>query len=644
MAALRAAAALAALASAAAQAQYSVDFASPSSGPGKTQAGKLTYQDAMPLGNGALTALAWANATAGGAGIMLAHQSAMSSHTELFKLAIVQLVVTPNPFAAGAYFNQTLRLDSATVLIYMGGSGPSDASALISIYADANSDAVLVDVSSPAGGAFSVTATVTSVRPNATRSYRPAFGFCSDIQSEPDVFVDPVPAAVRLRAPPPQTAAEAIRHASGAARPTRVLAAAGRLPAVGAFQPGSVIVYHRNVDSDGLTVNMTLFQQGIGNLVGATPDYWRDNQFGFVLDGGNGPALTRVSPSVLSSGAARTGAVQLRITALAVQTDSAATWLADLSAAVAAAPADPRPAHVAWWMGFWSRSYVSVNASQPATSDGFKLSQMYALTRYVQAVQSRNTIWPIKFNGMAFIAAMDSPDDRDWGPSNWWQNTRLPYGSMLIAGDFDLHRVVLDYYTSMSKLLAARTQAYWGHPGVWTTETHHLTGAYDMSDYGCGRPGSPSDPYPFQYMQSGYLHVDQGGDSGTGEWSLMALDYLSWTGDARYLPLAFAAADYFMNRYVSQYNATSGRFVVFPAQVGPALYRSPCQEGAKQILTLPLCDLRLRVHCQPTLTSRPPLFTHPQPRRCLRRSGATTTRRTRSGRTAARTTLQQSRA
>ena len=169
---------------------------------------------------------------------------------------------------------------------------------------------------------------------------------------------------------------------------------------------------------------------------------------------------------------------------------------------------------------------------------------------------------------------------------------------MLIAGDFDLHRVILDYYTNMAKLLGPRTQQYWGHPGVWTTETQHLTGAYDMSDYGCGRPGSPSDPYPYQYMQvrevartrpfccsqsapptapladalffssqSGYLHVDQGGDSGTGEWSLMAIDYFSWTNDARYLPLAFAAADYFMNRYVANLNASTGRYVVFPAQV-----------------------------------------------------------------------------
>ena len=132
---------------------------------------------------------------------------------------------------------------------------------------------------------------------------------------------------------------------------------------------------------------------------------------------------------------------------------------------------------------------------------------------------------------------------------------------MMIAGDYDLQAVILDYYMNILKLLGPRTQAYWNHSGMWTTETHHLTGAYDMSDYGCNRPSN----YPVNIMMSGYLHVDQGGDSGTGEYSLMALDYYNWFGSEKYLPLAFAAADYFMGHY--SVNSTTGRVVVFPAQV-----------------------------------------------------------------------------
>ena len=386
----RATLALAALA--AAQSEYSVTFSSPSAAPGRTQGGKDTFQDAMPLGNGRLTALGWANSTAGGLGLMLGHQNAMSSHTELFKLAIVQVAISPNPFSAGAYFNQTINPADGSLYVAMGGTGPADARAVLRAYADANSDALLVDVSSPAGVAFSLTATVLSVRPAAPFSYRPPFGWCSDVTAQPDVFVDPLPAPAPLHAPAPQTRAEAFRHASGVERPTRALAAQGRLPRVGAFQPGSIVIFHRNTDSDGLTVNETLFQQGLGSLVASTPDYWRDNQFGFALDGGSGPALTRASPSVLTSGAASAAPLQLRFTALAVQTASAAEWLTELAAAVSASSPDPRPAHEAWWAGFWSRSYVRVNSSQPGGA-GFGLSQMYALTRYVQAVQSRNTIW-----------------------------------------------------------------------------------------------------------------------------------------------------------------------------------------------------------------------------------------------------------
>jgi hypothetical protein len=64
-------------------------------------------------------------------------------------------------------------------------------------------------------------------------------------------------------------------------------------------------------------------------------------------------------------------------------------------------------------------------ACHGAPSLGGVLSQKYALTRYINAIQSRGTIFPIKFNGQAFTSYMDdgaaAPDYRNWGPSNWWQ-------------------------------------------------------------------------------------------------------------------------------------------------------------------------------------------------------------------------------
>lgn len=69
----------------------------------------------------------------------------------------------------------------------------------------------------------------------------------------------------------------------------------------------------------------------------------------------------------------------------------------------------------------WPSIKGRVNKNACDNGAGFVLSKQYAVTRYVQAIQSRNTIWPIKFNGMAFVAAMNEghgeADTRQWGAS-----------------------------------------------------------------------------------------------------------------------------------------------------------------------------------------------------------------------------------
>jgi hypothetical protein len=123
----------------------------------------------------------------------------------------------------------------------------------------------------------------------------------------------------------------------------------------------------------------------------------------------------------------------------------------DAQAIVAGKPAlDPAhlapvyAAHAAWWAAFWQRrlvhrlypkcmpllltrvrvrvrvrrSYVSISASAPS---GATITSQYALTRYLQCLQSRGTVWPEKFNGQLFVASMPpvapnaGPDFRQWG-------------------------------------------------------------------------------------------------------------------------------------------------------------------------------------------------------------------------------------
>jgi len=482
---------------------FNVEWLSATAEPGITAGGKSTYAGAMPLGNGRTTALAWANASTGGVGIYLGSQDAMGSTTELFKLARFEVSATPNPFQEGSYFNQTLDVSSATFHLYFGGSNFSTYALHFKVYVDANADALRVSVTAGQGfPPFSLRVASFSTRPSVNWTHSPLF-FCSESLTLPDVYVDPLPPTQSLGSVPLQKAKDKFRHAGGAARPLRRLHAPGSplaspgAPTSFSFQPGSLLAYHRNSPEEGSTLATVLGQQGLLDLLPSTPDHWTDLQSGFVLDADDGPPLHREDSHTLVS-SAPSSFFLLRATVLAVQTENPNDWFQDIAALIAttAPSSEARTLHEAWWSSWWARSYIAVNASNfPAVEgahgvnplshttsldSGYLLSKMYALTRYTQAVQSRNTQWPIKFNGMAFIAAMGEegePDYRDWGACNWWQNTRLPYGSMLSAGDADSMRVVLDYYANAEVFLSQRTMRYWNHSGMWTTETHHLSGA-----------------------------------------------------------------------------------------------------------------------------------------------------------------------
>jgi hypothetical protein len=272
---------------------------------------------------------------------------------------VVQVAITPNPWGndvknTTAFFNQTLDLASASVLVYAGGTSLDDYTLRMRLYVDANSDALLIDVAArdASTGAFALTAHVSSVR--------------AEKGGNPDVFVDPLLSPMFFSPAPPIDTRDTFGHPSGARRPSRTLAAAGKL-AAGArigFAPGSVVVYHRNnalVDGTPV-VNRTLSEQACESLIATTPDHWSDLQSGFALDGGSGPALKRVDSHTLASTVPST-LFQLRATVLAMQTNTPAEWIADVAALISSAAPDPRSAHEGWWSKFWDRSWVMVNST-----------------------------------------------------------------------------------------------------------------------------------------------------------------------------------------------------------------------------------------------------------------------------------------
>jgi hypothetical protein len=211
-----------------------------------------------------------------------------------------------------------------------------------------------------------------------------------------------------------------------------------------------------------------------------------------------------------------------------------------------------------------------IDSTKPARchalpNPGTRISQQYAITRFVQAIQSR-TMWPIKFNGMAFVANQPPHADfRDWGSCNWWQNTRLPYGAMLPAGDVDTFETILKYYANILPFAQARTQAYFNHSGIFYLETKTIFGAYGQVDYGCTRPAG----FPVWLENNDYLHVDFGGDGGTPEVALAVLDAYMYTNNLtllkKYLPLVTETADFFLQHYPNR--TDDGQYVFWPTQV-----------------------------------------------------------------------------
>lgn len=202
-------------------------------------------------------------------------------------------------------------------------------------------------------------------------------------------------------------------------------------------------------------------------------------------------------------------------------------------------------------------------------SSGYIISQQWISVRYMEAIQSRNN-WPIIFNGQQFVATL--PDGttmnanyRDWGSSSWHQNTRLMYGTGdLSSGDFDTFEPILEFYLNMLTFAQERTQIYFNHTGIFFTETKTSWGAYSPEDYGCSRPAN----YPVWLETNEYIHLDYGGDGGTPEIALFALDYLLFSNDTtkflRYLPLVLSTADFFRQHYT---NRSNGEIVIYPTQV-----------------------------------------------------------------------------
>ena len=191
------------------------------------------------------------------------------------------------------------------------------------------------------------------------------------------------------------------------------------------------------------------------------------------------------------------------------------------------------------------------------------VTRAYHLQRFMDACASRGR-FPVKFNGSIFTVDYNGdPDDRRWGQGYWWQNSRLPYISMPMSGDFDLMRPLFRMYgDDIFPLCEYRTEKYFGFDGAYFAECMYPWGAVFSQTYGWDKPFSErKDP-----LQTSMWHK--------WEWVcgpelvFMMMDHCQYSGDDKYLtekviPIAEALMSFFENYYKT---GDDGKLVMHPSQ------------------------------------------------------------------------------
>jgi hypothetical protein len=200
-------------------------------------------------------------------------------------------------------------------------------------------------------------------------------------------------------------------------------------------------------------------------------------------------------------------------------------------------------------------------ASAPVGGSAETLNRAYALQRFVNAAAGRGAM-PIKFNGSIFTVDGPGygPDYRRWGGCFWWQNTRLPYWTMLPAGDVDLMEPLWRMYRDMLPLRREITKRYYAHGGAFFAETMYFWGTPCNDDHRWKRAGQPD-----HLMLNPYIRREwQGGL----ELAMMMLDRYDYTRDEAFaaetlVPLAAAAIEFYDKHYPRD---ADGTLRIDPAQ------------------------------------------------------------------------------
>ncbi|WP_214073514.1 DUF5703 domain-containing protein [Mucilaginibacter sp. dw_454] len=419
----------------------------------------------MPLGNGDIAANVWTEKN-GDIVVLIAKSDAWAETASLLKIGRVRIKLTPNPFADTVGFSQVLRLESGMLEIKRGANK-------VLVWVDANHPEIHVEAELASAGTLNAgLETWREVNATVSSATDPDFPTIMSGERQPKLkpdFVFPI-------------------------------------------SSNRLAWCHYNADS---FYPYILKQQHLESLNGKYSDPLYQRCFGALL---TGPGLVKQDDRTLQS--AKVGKkLRLDIVALTdTKSASPANWndkINTLATTLAANDINKlRQAHTKWWSDFWNRSWIHVSG----TDDAQKVSQGYAMQRYMLAASSRGES-AVKFNGGLFTVGHDlvesrkqngknhDPDFREWGESYWNQNNRLLYWPLVMTGDNDLLKPWFGMYLKRLDFAKARNAVYYHHDGASYPETMEFWGMPRMEDFGTNNPTNDIDSRWQRYHVQGTLEV-----------------------------------------------------------------------------------------------------------------------------------------
>lgn len=451
------------------------------------QSPSLNSLGSMPAGNGDIGINLWVEGN-GDLLFYISKTDAWSENARLLKIGKVRLSLSPNPFKTGMPFLQELVLQDGVIHIE---AGEKKEKVTIDVWVDANHPLIELEIKSqkPIVAKVSTEPWRTHSRElSDKKEIHSAYGLQSATVSK-DSIID--------------------------------------------ADQSQVIWAHRN-EKSVWSANMKL--QGLEEYMQESEDPLMYRTFGALIQSDQ---LQKVSSFTLEN-RNPSREISALIIVHTAQTETLDDWIGEIQQSAknidSELKAERRQEHQDWWMAFWNRSYIHVSTLVEGEQvKVFNVSRGYALQRYMNACSGRGNS-PIKFNGSIFTVDTKDlqgkyhgfdADYRQWGGPYWWQNTRLPYWSMLEAGDFDLILPLFKMYRDALDVRKFATQKYYGHDGAFFPETMRHWGTYVESNYGEDR-----SELPIGLTQNRFIrYYWQGGL----ELSLMMLDYYSFTQDSEIL-------------------------------------------------------------------------------------------------------------